>query len=117
MPISQFYYPSEIELVTGFGKEQLRKWRQRFGFPPKESNFSGETAYSLTTVNQLLLIKRLLEAGFRPAQVVGKSIVELEKLKMGIGLNTQAVVPDEYPNWYQHGCGGRWGHRQEQICL
>ena len=92
MPISQFYYPSEIELVTGFGKEQLRKWRQRFGFPPKESNFSGETAYSLTTVNQLLLIKRLLEAGFRPAQVVGKSIVELEKLKMGIGLNTQAVV-------------------------
>ena len=70
MPISQFYYPSEIELVTGFGKEQLRKWRQRFGFPPKESNFSGETAYSLTTVNQLLLIKRLLEAGFRPAQVV-----------------------------------------------
>lgn len=72
MPISQFYYPSEIELVTGFGKEQLRKWRQRFGFPPKESNFSGETAYSLTTVNQLLLIKRLLEAGFRPAQVVGK---------------------------------------------
>ena len=95
MPISQFYYPSEIELVTGFGKEQLRKWRQRFGFPPKESNFSGETAYSLTTVNQLLLIKRLLEAGFRPAQVVSKSIVELEKLKMGIGLNTQAVVPDE----------------------
>jgi len=95
MPISQFYYPSEIELLTGFGKEQLRKWRQRFGFPPKESNFSGETAYSLMTVNQLLLIKRLLEAGFRPAQVVGKSIVELEKLKMGIGLNTQAVVPDE----------------------
>ena len=95
MRISQFYYPSEIELVTGFGKEQLRKWRQRFGFPPKESNFSGETAYSLTTVNQLLLIKRLLEAGFKPAQVVGKSIVELEKLKMGIGLNTQAVVPDE----------------------
>jgi hypothetical protein len=63
MRISQFYYPSEIELVTGFGKEQLRKWRQRFGFPPKESNFSGETAYSLMTVNQLLLIKRLLEAG------------------------------------------------------
>ena len=95
MPISQFYYSSEIELLTGFGKEQLRKWRQRFGFPPKESSFSGETAYSLMTVNQLLLIKRLLEAGFRPAQVVGKSIVELEKLKMGIGLNTQAVVPDE----------------------
>ncbi len=95
MPISQFYYPSEIELETGFGKEQLRKWRQRFGFPPKESNLSGEMAYSFKTVNQLILIKRLLEAGFRPGQVVGKSVVELEKLKMGIGLNSQAAEPDE----------------------
>ena len=95
---SQFYYPSEIELVTGFGKEQLRKWRQRFGFPPKESNPSGEAAYSLMTVNQLLLIKRLLEAGFRPAQIVGKSTLELEKLKIGIGLNIQAVLTDESTN-------------------
>ena len=87
---SQFYIPSEIERETGFGKEQLRKWRQRFGFPPKESNLTGVTAYSLTTVNQLLLIKRLLEAGLRPAQVVGKSIVELERLKLGMGLNIQA---------------------------
>jgi hypothetical protein len=37
----------------------------------------------------------LLEAGFRPAQVVGKSIMELEKLMMGIGLNIQVVIPDE----------------------
>ena len=92
---SPFYIPSEIERETGFGKEQLRKWRQRFGFPPKESNLTGATAYSLTTVNQLLLIKRLLEAGLRPAQVVGKSIVELERLKLGMGLNIQAVLPDE----------------------
>jgi hypothetical protein len=95
MSKSQFYSPSEIERETGFGKEQLRKWRQRFGFPPKEANFSGKTAYSLMTVNQLLLIKRLLEAGFRPAQVVGKSTVELERLKLGIGLNIQAVLPNE----------------------
>jgi MerR family transcriptional regulator, light-induced transcriptional regulator len=91
---SQFYYPSEIELETGFGKEQLRKWRQRFGFPPKELNLDGKTAYSLTTVNQLLLIKRLLEAGFRPAQVVGKSVLQLEKLKLGMGLNVQVAIPD-----------------------
>ena len=31
----------------------------------------------------------------RPAQVVGKSIVELERLKLGMGLNIQAVLPDE----------------------
>ena len=40
---SPFYIPSEIERLTGFGKEQLRKWRQRFGFHPKESNLTGAT--------------------------------------------------------------------------
>jgi DNA-binding transcriptional MerR regulator len=92
---SQFYIPSEIERETGFGSEQLRKWRQRFGFPPKESNLEGKTAYSFSTVNQLILIKRLLEAGFRPSEVVGKSVLELEKLKLALALSVQVVIPDE----------------------
>jgi len=90
-----FFLPSEIERETGFGKEQLRKWRQRFGFPPKESNVDGKIAYSGQTVEQLHLIKRLLEAGFRPAQVVGKTVLELEKLKLELGLNAVVYAPDE----------------------
>ena len=92
---SSFYLPSEIERETGFSNEQLRKWRQRFDFPPKESNLDGKTGFSLKTVEQLLLVKRLLEAGFRPAQVVGKTVVELEKLKFELGLNIQITIPDE----------------------
>lgn len=92
---SSFYLPSEIERETGFSNEQLRKWRQRFDFPPKESNLDGKTGFSLKTVEQLLLIKRLLEAGFRPAQVVGKTVVELEKLKFELGLDIQITIPDE----------------------
>ena len=92
---STFFLPSEIERETGFGKEQLRKWRQRFGFPPKESNEDGKVAYSCNTVEQLHLIKRLLEAGFRPAQVVGKTVLELEKLKLELGLNAVVLAPDE----------------------
>jgi methanogenic corrinoid protein MtbC1 len=92
---STFFLPSEIERETGFGKEQLRKWRQRFGFPPKESNDDGKIAYSGNTVEQLHLIKRLLEAGFRPAQVVGKTVLELEKLKLELGLNAVVLAPDE----------------------
>ncbi len=92
---STFFLPSEIERETGFGKEQLRKWRQRFGFPPKESNEDGKVAYSGNTVEQLHLIKRLLEAGFRPAQVVGKTVLELEKLKLELGLNAVVLAPDE----------------------
>jgi DNA-binding transcriptional MerR regulator len=90
-----FFLPSEIERETGFGKEQLRKWRQRFGFPPKESNVDGKIAYSGQTVEQLHLIRRLLEAGFRPAQVVGKTVLELEKLKLELGLNAVVFAPDE----------------------
>ena len=95
MQSSTFFLPSEIERETGFGKEQLRKWRQRFGFPPKESNVDGKIAYSGQTVEQLHLIRRLLEAGFRPAQVVGKTVLELEKLKLELGLNALVYAPDE----------------------
>jgi len=95
MSSSTFFLPSEIERETGFGKEQLRKWRQRFGFPPKESNGEGKIAYSGHTVDQLHLIKRLLEAGFRPAQVVGKTVLELEKLKLELGLSAVSHTPDE----------------------
>jgi hypothetical protein len=95
MSKTQFYFPSEIERLTGFGNNHLRKWRQRFGFPPKESNPFGKVGFSLTTVDHLLLIKSLLEAGFRPAQVVGKSVIELEKLKLAMNLNIQSVIPAE----------------------
>ena len=95
MQSSTYFLPSEIERETGFGKEQLRKWRQRFGFPPKESNVDGKVAYSDQTVEQLHLIRRLLEAGFRPAQVVGKTVLELEKLKLELGLNALVYAPDE----------------------
>ena len=95
MQSSTYFLPSEIERETGFGKEQLRKWRQRFGFPPKESNVDGKIAYSDQTVEQLHLIRRLLEAGFRPAQVVGKTVLELEKLKLELGLNALVYAADE----------------------
>jgi len=95
MQSGTFFSPSEIERETGFGKEQLRKWRQRFGFPPKESNDEGKIAYSVDTVDQLHLIKRLLEAGFRPAQVVGKTVLELEKLKLELGLSAVVYAPDD----------------------
>ena len=72
--------PSDIELETGFSKDLLRKWRQRFRFPLPETGASGKTGYPRDTVGQLLSIKRLLEGGFRAAQVVGKTPLELDRL-------------------------------------
>ncbi len=75
---------SDLERETGFGKDQIRKWRQRFGFPLLEPALDGKSTYSRKTVSQLLVIKRLLEAGFRPRQVVGKSASELNRLHLAL---------------------------------
>lgn len=91
MRTNPFVLPSEIERETGFSKDQLRKWRQRFGFPPVESMADGRAAFSRKSVKQLLLIKRLLEGGFRPGQVVGKTNNELEDLCLALGLSAPIV--------------------------
>jgi len=85
MPENAFVLQSEIERLTGFGIEQLRKWRQRFGFPPAQYGVNGRAIYSRESVDRLLVIKRLLEAGLRPGQVVAKTAVE--NLKTADDLN------------------------------
>jgi methanogenic corrinoid protein MtbC1 len=76
MPQNTFVLQSEIERRTGFGIEQLRKWRQRYGFPPAQYGVNGRAIYSIECVDRLLVIKHLLEAGLRPWQVVAKTAVE-----------------------------------------
>jgi methanogenic corrinoid protein MtbC1 len=71
---------TELERETGLGKDLLRKWRERYGFPTSENQSNGALGYSREQVLQLRSIKRLLDLGFRPGQVVGKSIAELDCL-------------------------------------
>ena len=86
MPSRAFVFQSEIERRTGFGIEQLRKWRQRFGFPPAEYEVTGKAIYSRESVDRLLVIKRLLDAGFRPGQVVPKTAAENSTTAAGLHL-------------------------------
>jgi hypothetical protein len=89
MRMRQLVPSSDVERETGFGKDLLRKWRQRYGFPISDATPDGRVGYSQETINRLLLIKRLLEDGFRPAQVVGKPPQELDCLRQ--------VLADEVP--------------------
>ncbi len=96
MPTSEIVASSDIERETGFSSDLLRKWRQRFGFPNFLPAGQPTRSYSRQTVNQLLLIKRLLEAGFRPAQLVGKSHAELDALCQNFAstnVDTTAISP------------------------
>ena len=90
-----FVASADIERETGFGRDQLRKWRQRFQFPPLEFTAEGKPGYSVNTVNQLRLVKRLLDGGFRPGYVVGKTLEELERLHVAVSLSVPGGFADE----------------------
>ncbi|NCX06297.1 MAG: MerR family transcriptional regulator, partial [Actinobacteria bacterium] len=93
-----FVLQSEIELITGFGIGQLRKWRQRFDFPPAQYGANGGAIYSSETVDRLLVIKRLLEAGLRPGQVVSKTAAENLKKTADLNLFKPDVARSESTN-------------------
>ena len=98
MPNNAFVLQSEIERLTGFGIEQLRKWRQRFGFPPVQYDVSGRVVYARESIDRLMVIKRLLEAGLRPGQVVAKTSAENLKMAADLNLFKPDVVRSESTN-------------------
>jgi len=83
MNYSSIVHATDLERETGLGKDLLRKWRSRYGFPQPLT--AGAQGYPKEQVDQLRLIKRLLDAGFRPALIVGKPLPDLEKLAQAIG--------------------------------
>jgi DNA-binding transcriptional MerR regulator len=83
---------TDLERETGLSKDLLRKWRERYGFPTPENQLNGALGYSREQVLQLRLIKRLLDVGFRPGQVVGKSIAELDRLMGALSGNDVAPL-------------------------
>lgn len=71
---------SAVERETGISKEVLRKWEARYGFPAPLRDAQGERGYPLDQVARLQQIKRLLDAGMRPAKLMGLSEDQLEAL-------------------------------------
>lgn len=60
-----------VERETGVGKDTLRAWEKRYGFPLPLRDAAGDRLYPPAQVLQLKLIRRLLDAGMRPGKVVG----------------------------------------------
>lgn len=71
---------SAVERETGISKEVLRKWESRYGFPTPDRDEQGERLYTPQQVARLRLIKRLLDAGQRPAKVVPETAGDLTVL-------------------------------------
>ena len=69
-----------VERETGLGKDTLRVWERRYGFPAPARDEFGERCYSSAEVEKLRVVKRLLDAGHRPGALMPLSVEELQQL-------------------------------------
>ncbi|MCW5665392.1 MAG: MerR family transcriptional regulator [Piscinibacter sp.] len=70
-----------VERDTGIGKDTLRAWERRYGFPQPVRSDSGERLYPAEQVHKLRLLKRLVERGGRPGQLARLDIAALVALQ------------------------------------
>lgn len=69
-----------VERETGLTKDTLRKWEIRYGFPSPQRAGNGDRLYSPADLQRLLTIKRLLDQGLRPGEIVPLEGATLETL-------------------------------------
>jgi DNA-binding transcriptional MerR regulator/methylmalonyl-CoA mutase cobalamin-binding subunit len=69
-----------VERDTGIGRDTLRIWERRYGFPSPQRNDKGERVYSAEQIRRLQQIRRLLDQGLRPGKVVPLNDAALGKL-------------------------------------
>jgi len=78
-----------VERDTRIGKDTLRVWERRYGFPQPVRDGNGERLYPPDQVERLRHIKRLLDAGHRPGRIVGLGLDDL--LQLGVGAGATAL--------------------------
>ena len=65
---------------VGVPTSTLRTWERRYGFPESVRTPGGHRLYAPEVADTLRWVVRAVEAGHRPAQVLGRSIEELRAL-------------------------------------
>nr|WP_314627938.1 MerR family transcriptional regulator [uncultured Noviherbaspirillum sp.] len=86
---------SATERETGLGKDTLRVWERRYGFPQPERDANGERLYPAAQVEQLRLIKRLMDQGHRPGRLMAASEEELQALYVPAAAPARHATADD----------------------
>src|SRR5688500_271190 len=81
-----------VERETGVPRDVLRVWERRYRFPRPRRDKLGDRVYTRAQVDKLQLIRRLMDAGHRAGEVVGRSAPELLAL-----LKENAAPAREHP--------------------
>jgi DNA-binding transcriptional MerR regulator/methylmalonyl-CoA mutase cobalamin-binding subunit len=79
-----FYSIGDVERDTGIGRDTLRIWERRYGFPAPDRNSKGERIYSESQLRRLQRIRRLLDQGMRPGKLLPIGDRALDQLEAGM---------------------------------
>jgi len=74
------YSITDIERETGIGRDTLRIWERRYGFPAPQRNQRGERTYSSEELERLRLLKQLLDTGMQPGKLIKLDEHQLRQL-------------------------------------
>ena len=80
----KLYSIGVIERDTGIGRDTLRVWERRYGFPDPVRNDKGERAYPEIQLRRLQRIRRLLDRGMRPGKLLPLSEDALDDLEASL---------------------------------
>ncbi len=86
---------SVVERDTGIGRDTLRVWERRYGFPSPERNSKGERVYRADEIRRLQLIRRLIDQGLRPGRLVPLSEEQLNDLVQALPATSSPVTAEE----------------------
>ena len=81
-----------VERDTGLSKDTLRMWERRYRFPAPARDQFGERLYGAADVAKLRAVRRLMDLGHRPGELIALSLEELDALASETG--ARAPCPD-----------------------
>jgi len=70
-----------VERDTGIGRDTLRVWERRYGFPEPKRNEKGDRMYTESQLRRLQRVRRLLDQGLRPGKLLPLSEDALDQLE------------------------------------
>jgi len=73
-----------VEHDAGIGRDTLRVWERRYGFPEPVRNEKGERIYPERQLRRLQRIRRLLDQGMRPGKLLRLSEAALDELEASL---------------------------------
>jgi MerR family transcriptional regulator, light-induced transcriptional regulator len=83
---------SSVERDVGLSKDTLRVWERRYGFPRPDRDAFGERVYPMEQVDKLRIVRRLMDAGYRPGKIINLPVEQLQKISAELSIAPRSLA-------------------------